>query len=120
MRDQCQACHRAPHDAQHQGFNLPCVQCHQPSGWKPATFDHSRFLQLDGDHRVACVTCHTGRSYQRYTCYGCHEHAPARIKAKHQEEGIRNFDDCVSCHRSAHGRPREGEGRERRGGEGDD
>lgn len=120
MRGQCQACHRAPQDTQHQGFNLPCAQCHQPAGWKPATFDHSRYFPLDGDHRVACVTCHTGQNYRRYTCYGCHEHEQARIKAEHEEEGIRNIDNCVRCHRSARGEPNEGEGREGRGERGGD
>ncbi|WP_375195401.1 hypothetical protein [Sphingobium sp.] len=103
VRGQCQACHRAPQDVQHRGFNLPCAQCHQPAGWKPSTFDHSRYFLLDGDHRVACITCHKGRNYRRYTCYGCHVHQPARIRAEHEEEGIRDIGNCVRCHRSAHG-----------------
>ncbi|WOF44994.1 hypothetical protein KNJ79_09015 [Sphingopyxis indica] len=120
MRGQCQACHRAPQDMLHQGFNLPCAQCHQSTGWEPATFDHSRYFLLDDDHRVACVTCHTGQNYRRYTCYGCHEHASARIRAEHEEEGIRNLDNCVRCHRSPHGEPNKGERREGRGRERDD
>ena len=47
------------------------------------------------------MTCHTGNDYSRYTCYGCHEHTPAKIRAEHQEEGISNFTNCVECHRSA-------------------
>jgi len=42
-----------------------------------------------------------------YTCYGCHEHTPAKIRAEHEEEGIRDFSDCVQCHRSAQEEPRE-------------
>jgi hypothetical protein len=38
--------------------------------------------------------------YKKYTCYGCHEHTPANIRREHVEEGIRNFDNCVECHRS--------------------
>lgn len=103
MRDQCQACHVAPHDAQHQGKIPPCAQCHQSTAWKPSTFDHDRYFRLDGNHRVACVTCHVGGNYQRYTCYGCHEHRQDRIIAKHLDEGIRNIDNCVRCHKSPEG-----------------
>lgn len=110
MRGQCQACHRAPQDAQHLGFDLPCARCHQLASWKPSSFDHRRYFPLDGDHRVACITCHMGQNYRRYTCYSCHEHEPARIRAKHEEEGIRKVDDCVRCHRSAHGEADEGVG----------
>jgi hypothetical protein len=49
--------------------------------------------------------------YKKYTCYGCHEHTPAKIKREHLEEGIRNFDNCVECHRS-------GDKDEAKGGEG--
>jgi hypothetical protein len=46
------------------------------------------------------VTCHVRNDYSRYTCYGCHEHTPDNIRRKHVEEGIRQFDNCVECHRS--------------------
>jgi hypothetical protein len=38
--------------------------------------------------------------YSRYTCYGCHEHSRSGIREEHLEEGIRDFEDCVECHRS--------------------
>ncbi|TNE34404.1 MAG: class III cytochrome C family protein [Alphaproteobacteria bacterium] len=103
MRGQCQACHVAPRDAQHQGKILPCAECHQNKAWKPSTFDHDRYFRLDRHHRVACVTCHLGGQYQRYTCYGCHAHREDRIVAEHREEGIRDIDDCVRCHKSPDG-----------------
>lgn len=108
LRGQCQSCHRAPQDAQHRGIIPACAECHRTTGWKPSAFDHSRYFQLDGPHRVACVACHVGQNYRRYTCYGCHEHSPAGIRAEHEEEGIRNFDDCARCHRSGRGERREG------------
>lgn len=110
-RSNCRLCHAAPRDALHSGKQLDCATCHQTSGWKPATFEHSRFFELVGDHNASCATCHPGGNYKRYTCYGCHEHQPADILAEHREEGITNIDNCVRCHRSAHGE-REGEGRE--------
>ncbi|MGQ9768653.1 MAG: hypothetical protein ACUVSS_15535 [Anaerolineae bacterium] len=46
------------------------------------------------------------RPLKAYTCYGCHEHTPAKIESEHLEEGIWNFADCVKCHPTG----REGEG----------
>ncbi|OYU93442.1 MAG: class III cytochrome C family protein [Burkholderiales bacterium PBB5] len=109
----------------HQELSDPnCMACHSDhagpkvQAWKPATFDHDKFFPLDKDHNATCVTCHTGNNYQQYTCYGCHEHTPARMLAKHREEGVtERLDDCVRCHRSAsdegndQGRGERGKGR---------
>lgn len=114
VRSECESCHRAPADSLHRQIEGGCARCHRDSGWRPATFDHRRYFVLDRDHDAPCGTCHVGGDYARYTCYGCHEHTPGRIRAEHAEEGIRDFADCVRCHRSAqeprHGRER---GRER-------
>ena len=48
-------------------------------------------------------------------CTVCHEQTEANIRAKHIREGITNFTNCVSCHKSAHGEATVGGGRE--GGE---
>lgn len=98
---QCQACHRAPGDALHKQISGNCDQCHSQTAWTPATFAHDKLFVLDGDHNARCLTCHVGNDYSRYTCYGCHEHTPANIRRKHVEEGIRKFDNCVECHRTA-------------------
>ena len=73
--------------------------CHKTEAWKPATFDHNKYFALDRDHEATCETCHKNNDYSRYTCYGCHEHSQAKIRAKHVEEGIQNFENCVECHR---------------------
>ena len=99
--DQCQACHKSPTDALHKQITGNCAQCHTQQKWTPATFDHDKYFVLDRDHNATCVTCHVRNDYSRYTCYGCHEHTPANIRREHVEEGIRNFDNCVECHRSA-------------------
>ena len=73
---------------------------------------------LDRDHDVECATCHKGNDYSRYTCYGCHEHTLAKVRAEHQEEGIADFANCVECHRDPAVEPekqRGGGGRDRRG-----
>lgn len=115
MRARCQSCHTAPRDELHRGQATPCATCHQPTRWKPATFVHDRYFRLDRDHAVACTTCHLGRDYKRYTCYGCHEHQQAQIIAEHREEGLTNIANCVRCHRDAQSEP--GEGNEREGDE---
>lgn len=95
----CDGCHSAPTDALHRQLKGNCAQCHTPDHWKPATFDHAKLFVLDRDHETKCVTCHTADDYSRYTCYGCHEHTLAKVRAEHQEEGIQNFENCVECHR---------------------
>jgi hypothetical protein len=89
------------HDALHKQITGNCGQCHTQKKWTPATFEHDKYFVLDRDHNASCVTCHVRNDYSRYTCYGCHEHTPANIRREHVEEGIRDFDNCVECHRSA-------------------
>lgn len=103
IRGQCATCHRAPQTPLHAQAGKNCAACHTTSGWKPATFDHTRFFALTGPHQTTCATCHTGRNFSRYTCFGCHEHQPGQIQAAHAEEGIRNIENCVRCHRNASG-----------------
>jgi hypothetical protein len=97
----CENCHKAPSGALHRQIQGGCAQCHSPKAWKPATFDHDKLFRLDSDHDARCVTCHVANDYSKYTCYGCHEHTLAKVRREHVEEGIRNFEDCVKCHRSA-------------------
>jgi hypothetical protein len=106
-RQDCATCHTKPDNAMHRSLTVGCGQCHHPEAWKPATFDHAKFFELDGDHNASCVTCHVGNDTTRYTCYGCHEHTPANIRSQHEEEGIADLKNCVKCHRNASG---EGEG----------
>lgn len=99
IQDRCERCHLAPKNNLHRDIQGQCSQCHSQQHWKPATFDHDRYFELDRDHNVKCVTCHVGNDYGRYTCYGCHEHTPANVRAEHEEEGIsQNLDRCADCH----------------------
>jgi len=116
MQANCATCHTAPANNLHRGLTTGCAQCHGTERWTPATFDHARLFLLDRDHNVPCATCHVNNDTRRYTCYGCHEHQPDRIGARHRREGIRDFESCVSCHRSAHGEPEGRGGRDRRDG----
>jgi hypothetical protein len=100
-RAECQGCHLSPKDSLHQQITGNCSQCHSQEKWTPATFDHDKLFELDRDHNDRCVTCHARNDYSRYTCYGCHEHTPENIRRKHIKESIRNYDNCVECHRNA-------------------
>ena len=100
-RDLCHDCHKSPADALHREITGNCGQCHRQDKWVPATFDHNKYFVLDRDHTTRCVTCHVRNDYSRYTCYGCHEHTQENIRREHIKEGIRDYDNCVECHRSA-------------------
>lgn len=97
---QCVDCHKPPADTLHKQVQGNCGQCHATTAWKPSSFEHDRFFVLDRDHDASCVTCHAGNDFKGYTCYGCHEHTPSKVRAEHEEEGIRDFGNCVRCHRS--------------------
>lgn len=110
---QCQTCHRKPDDRMHRQFNSGCASCHATKAWEPSTFRHSRYFVLDKDHNADCATCHTGAmdafgatDFKKYTCYGCHEHSAAKIRRKHLDEGIRDFGNCVKCHRDPQVEPK--------------
>lgn len=116
-REQCQTCHKNPSDALHEKLEGNCLQCHEQNRWKPATFDHDKYFLLDRDHNASCTTCHERNDFRRYTCYGCHEHTPGKIRSEHEEEGIRDYENCVECHRSADEHDIRGRGKGEGGGE---
>jgi hypothetical protein len=98
---QCTACHKGPADNMHETNRQECSQCHTTERWRPATFDHARYFRFDKDHLADCASCHQNNNYKEYTCYGCHEHSPGKIREEHLEEGIHNYQNCVPCHPSA-------------------
>ncbi|MEW6130157.1 MAG: cytochrome c3 family protein [Acidobacteriota bacterium] len=117
-QNSCVFCHQKnkPADPLHQQIGDDCAKCHSTTNWRGATFEHTAYFRFDGNHPSTCNTCHVNtKSFSEYTCYGCHEHTPANIAAEHLEEGIRNYENCVNCHRSGNAdeaeHRREGEGR---------
>jgi len=101
VRKVCEDCHQVPEDTLHQKIVGNCAQCHREDQWSPATFEHDQYFVLDNDHDADCVTCHEDNDYQKYTCYGCHDHTPENMREKHYEEGIQDYENCAECHRSA-------------------
>jgi hypothetical protein len=99
-REQCDGCHARPADSLHRGVEGDCDTCHTNAAWTPATFDHEPHFRFDRHHTTECATCHIDNDYSQYTCYGCHEHSRSEIREEHWEEGIRDYETCVDCHRS--------------------
>ncbi|MBF0185017.1 MAG: cytochrome c3 family protein [Magnetococcales bacterium] len=100
-RARCESCHANPSDPLHATLSGQCTQCHGTDSWKASNINHDKLFLLDRNHNVRCTDCHTGGNYKQYTCYACHEHSPEKIRREHWKEGIRKFDNCVSCHRNA-------------------
>lgn len=100
LRERCDSCHVNPGDSLHVNLKGSCAQCHTQEAWRPATFDHAEYFRFDRHHPAECETCHVEGDYRRYTCYGCHEHSRSKIREEHVEEGIRDYENCVECHRS--------------------
>lgn len=103
FKNECSTCHSniRPVDELHSVQQLNCAVCHATKAWKPSTFNHKKYFIFDRNHPADCNTCHTTNTdYKKYTCYSCHEHSPRNIEREHLKEGIRNFTDCVKCHRS--------------------
>ena len=95
----CVACHVEPMFHVGAFGATVCSDCHTTTAWQPARFDWPHTFPRDHGEAgiVACQTCHPAQ-VQAYTCYGCHEHDPAEIAEEHRDEGIFDFQDCVSCH----------------------
>lgn len=95
---ECADCHADPEV--HRGqFGIECGSCHSTGTWEGATFDHSFPLDHGSGENSECITCHpTAGDYKTYSCYGCHDHTVAEVRAEHLEEGITDFQDCVRCH----------------------
>ena len=97
-KSDCYSCH--PEPDLHKGLlGTDCAACHTPSAWSPAKLDRPHPFPFDhgAGGPSPCRTCHPD-TLQTYTCYGCHEHDPGQIAAKHREEGITDLKDCAKCH----------------------
>lgn len=94
----CYACH-AKDDDHNGGFGRQCEQCHKPTDWADATFDHTIFPVTHGrEERVAtCATCHPNGT-TTYTCFGCHEHTPGNVLREHDGRSLASIANCIECH----------------------
>ncbi|MBP6211038.1 MAG: hypothetical protein KA473_16520, partial [Anaerolineales bacterium] len=123
----CFSCHEK--DDHHNGqLGTDCAACHFPTGWVPATVDHSKFaFHLDGEHAKAdCVDCHKNGVFKGtpMDCVSCHVdddahdgelgtqcaacHSPTGWKPANVDHSKFAFHldgehagvDCVDCHKN--------------------
>ncbi|NOZ07193.1 MAG: hypothetical protein GXP41_12735 [Chloroflexi bacterium] len=89
----CYSCHKK--DDKHKGaFGTQCEDCHRPTKWDEATFDHSRSnFPLTGAHvQVKCKDCHVNQQFKGTHCYSCHQGDDTH------RGGLGT--DCAKCHRT--------------------
>ncbi len=98
-KSNCSSCHEKPKDEFHGSIKDMCSKCHNTGKWVPTSFDHSKKFPLDENHSAKCNTCHPDNNFIVYNCFGCHEHSETKMREAHNEEGIKNFGDCISCHK---------------------
>jgi nitrate/TMAO reductase-like tetraheme cytochrome c subunit len=81
------------------GFSTACESCHRNSdtSWTQATFNH-RFPITSGPHRVTCTQCHTGGTFQTFSCVSCH--GRTETDSHHGTIPGYRYDSlaCYSCH----------------------
>lgn len=90
----CATCH-ARDDAHNGSRGTNCASCHNTSGWRDATFDHSTTgFPLAGGHAgAACAACHGANNANKHpprACLGCH--------ARDDVHKGQNGTNCASCH----------------------
>ncbi len=88
------------------GFTRNCQQCHAPTGWSPAFFNHNTF-PLTGAHATTiCTQCHQNGRYQGTPrdCYSCHQ--GDYQQAQNPNHVSANFPrSCEVCHNTTAWRP---------------
>ena len=95
----CVACHKDP-DIHASFMGTACEYCHTPDAWKPALLRKHIFQLTHGSQQpVDCAVCHP-KTYQEYTCYGCHDHQLSGISQSHTRARVSAADlpNCAGCH----------------------
>ena len=101
---ECVGCHQDDYDATvnpPHGDNYPttCVDCHEPTGWRPAQVTHDWF-PLEGRHLDAlCRSCHGEPPQYAGTpnqCVGCHR--PDYNATENPPHPGNVPETCVDCH----------------------
>ncbi|MCK9209800.1 MAG: hypothetical protein M0P61_03070 [Ignavibacteriaceae bacterium] len=105
----CYSCHKTNYDnttnPKHStaGFPTTCKDCHQTTGWTPATFDHNKYFPIaSGKHSgISCATCHNTSNYANFTCLssGCHPKSSTDSKHIGEVNGYSYVSsECYRCH----------------------
>ena len=102
----CFSCHQKDYNSttspNHMASSFPttCSNCHTLNpGWKPASFDHSKFPLSLGHSTPKCVDCHTNGNYSSISsdCFSCHQQDYlATTNPNHNSSGFSKA--CLDCH----------------------
>lgn len=94
----CNICHKSPGGTFHRSVGLNCADCHKSYSWLKTNFKHT-FPINHGKRRkkMSCLSCHPKNNFRGYSCFSCH--SARSIRGEHREEGVKNLNNCVRCHR---------------------
>ena len=97
----CNDCHSEQRQsAGHPAFATDCADCHTVTAWTPSTFDHEPAFPIrQGRHSgFTCVYCHTGTTFQDFTCLTCHLRAETDPEHREVQRYVYNSPACYDCH----------------------
>ncbi len=111
LRNDCISCHKnqTPKNTLHQLAKGNCLECHQTTGWKLATFDHENFTASSGNQ---CISCHKAdqpadnmHRQSQANCGTCHS-TSRWIPATFDHNRYYRLDrdhrtSCKTCHTNA-------------------
>jgi hypothetical protein len=102
----CISCHRTDYNTttnpNHLSSNFPtnCSSCHTTApGWKPASFNHSKFPLTQGHTNRQCSECHLNGNYTNTSanCVSCHQtDYNTTTNPSHSQLGFSTT--CTECH----------------------
>jgi hypothetical protein len=99
LTSDCESCHAELEPLDH--FDGPCADCHKPTTWLDADFNHNEVFPIPHEGNGACIDCHTTGDNSTFECIECHEHGKAKMDDEHQGEAPNyewNSKACLDCH----------------------
>jgi len=114
---ECVSCHQNDYNGvtnpnhSSAGFSTECSDCHNTTGWKPATYDHdAQFFPIySGKHNGewnVCTDCHTDpNNFGVFECITCHEHNQQDMNNEHRNVSgyVYQSNECLACHPAGDG-----------------
>jgi len=108
---ECVSCHQTDYNATTNpnhvsaNYSINCIACHTTApGWKPATFDHSKFPLTQGHNITDCSSCHLNGNYTNTSseCVSCHQ-ADYNATSNPSHISLNFSATCTECHTTVPG-----------------
>jgi hypothetical protein len=96
----CESCHEDDRPTDHFGTE-GCGDCHVPTTWADAHFDHDELFPLPHRGTDACDACHVDSgNYSVFSCISGGCHPAGETNGHHDEVGNYRYDSdaCYDCH----------------------